>query len=236
VSLSGLFVKVEALESRCMALENILGTPYTAPQGHAQVPAISIDPSNQISHLSSSLHNNFNAEQDPNFNDFQWLYRATSTAHNAQCQPGILQFEQFAPSHHVASSDQVTTDEELRAWFDSNLPTFQITQSYDADVISPVVPGNSGPLVSDNNTSSPVDVSNSDPGATTSMITTPGAVHHCQQCMKSFSRATDLRRHARTQHDPRAPRYFCPSAGCDRHVRPFLRMDKLREHRARKNH
>jgi hypothetical protein len=54
----------------------------------------------------------------------------------------------------------------------------------------------------------------------------------CAHCFKTFTRHSDLRRHARS-HDPNAPRISCPFQGCGK---DFPRNDKLAEHRRRLQH
>jgi hypothetical protein len=54
----------------------------------------------------------------------------------------------------------------------------------------------------------------------------------CSHCFKTFTRHSDLRRHARS-HDPNAPRFFCPFQGCGK---DFPRNDKLAEHRRHLQH
>jgi hypothetical protein len=121
--------------------------------------------------------------------------------------------------HHPA------LDDEWQHLLDFESSTSLTTRNYDAALPSPVVQGSFGTPVLDN--SSPT------PGGSGSLVATPSRlVHHCQHCMKSFSRAGDLRRHGRS-HNPNATRFSCPRQDCGRY---FLRMDKLNDHRARKNH
>jgi uncharacterized Zn-finger protein len=56
--------------------------------------------------------------------------------------------------------------------------------------------------------------------------------HTCSQCFKTFTRRSDLRRHARS-HDANAQRFPCLFQGCGS---DFPRNDKLQEHRRRLNH
>jgi uncharacterized Zn-finger protein len=123
-------------------------------------------------------------------------------------------------SHHVTPSmGQPPTDDDWQHYFDFDLAssTLPSDQSYDARPLSPAVGG-------------PASASG---GSGSAMVATPSRpLHNCTDCMKSFSRLADLRRHARA-HNPNATRFTCSRLGCGRQ---FLRVDKLSEHRRRKNH
>ena len=58
----------------------------------------------------------------------------------------------------------------------------------------------------------------------------------CTICNTTYSRPEDLSRHAR-KHNPNATRYYCPKQGC-RFSGPsgVLRKDDLRKHQARRGH
>lgn len=51
--------------------------------------------------------------------------------------------------------------------------------------------------------------------------------HSCITCETCFTRASDLKRHIRSHHDPAVPVLCCPVPDCSR---MFVRKDKLNEH------
>jgi len=135
------------------------------------------------------------------------------------------------PGNHNTSMHEATVDAGVHGYgFDFNLSTFSSNPWF--DLPDPTVQGASfeAPVLD-----RPTSASN----GSTSTLLPPSSIasprrttHNCTQCMKSYSRLGDLRRHS-LSHNPNAPRFSCPQAACGRQ---FLRMDKLRDHRARKNH
>jgi hypothetical protein len=60
--------------------------------------------------------------------------------------------------------------------------------------------------------------------------TTQGVRHECSVCRMTFSRPSDLKRHA-SKHRPGPKRFSCPSTGCKRQGEDgFGRKDKLKSH------
>ena len=67
--------------------------------------------------------------------------------------------------------------------------------------------------------------------STQPLITRNGPRFFCDYsgCFKSYSRHSDMRRHA-LSHNTAAPLFFCRYAGCRRGMRGFVRKDKLMAH------
>ena len=52
--------------------------------------------------------------------------------------------------------------------------------------------------------------------------------HPCSQCAKTFTRASDVKRHELTHNNDR--KFYCPAPGCVRGEKGFTRKDKLMDH------
>lgn len=98
------------------------------------------------------------------------------------------------------------------------------------DTITPASPGPLGaaPFVS------PVDFNLVGPPAgppARPLATALGPRHTCPVCHKTYSRLSDLKRHA-AKHRAGPKEFNCPATGCRRHIgnRGFTRKDKMKDH------
>jgi len=224
-----LLARVEALEARCLTLENIVstGTPLFVQQN---VPATNVDTLSYTFVPSPTLSNHdFNAAEDPNTNSFR-LMDLPGRAMNANIDPGDMQLslDQFLAGQPVASIGQPTLDEDFQNSFNLQASIFPS----DPSTPGPITRGANLESTTLDNSGPVADWSSSNLVALAPVTNLHPSVHQCQYCMKSFSRISDVRRHSRS-HNPNAPRFFCSNTNCNRQ---FLRMDKLKDHRTRKNH
>ncbi|PMD18396.1 hypothetical protein NA56DRAFT_647856 [Hyaloscypha hepaticicola] len=216
--LAFLLDRIERLEARCALLEN------NFPRAFPQLDATFNAPNPVPNHLNNSL----NGHQPVYANTFGAMGPAASFSTTATLhQSGIpsLSFNADVTGNYADNIAQPTLNQEFHNSLGFDLSTFPSTEGYNVDVPEPTVP-----ILS---FSTPInDNPLSTPDASGSSTTTTSRLHNCQQCMKSFGRPADLRRHARS-HDRNAPRHFCPQPGCGY---SSLRPDKVTDHRAHKRH
>jgi hypothetical protein len=216
-----LLAEIDALKARCAALESL-----ARASSHG---SIMFDPSRNNNLAGSQVlgDDSTNSYQGVDANDFQRGYRGAAVPPTNLGSQGVDNGAAVSPSSYgvdmgspnvAPSMGQPTNDVDWDQWLD--LPS---DQSHDTGPLSPAVGGSYGVSVVD-------DPASASGGSGSAMVPTPSRpLHNCTHCMKSFSRLADLRRHARA-HNPNATQFTC-SCGDQ-----FLRMDKLRDHRRRKNH
>jgi hypothetical protein len=231
-----LLAEIEALKARCMTLENGAATryaPYLRPE-HGPITGANASNYTWVP-IPIESNNNFNAVQDPNANNFQWMDSAAGHATDVDLRLGNVQLSPgpVPTGHFVTCTDQPFVHDDLSALFDFEQVTFPSDPGSGSVLLGPAIPRGSFDDARFLDNSAPsAGVSSSAPMATVPVASPPRSVHQCQQCMKSYCHVGDLRRHARS-HNRNFPRLACPNTNC---TRQFLRMDKLREHRARKGH
>lgn len=210
-----LLAEIDALKARCTALENL-----ARASSHG---SIIFDP---------SRNHNLPGSQplgDNSINPYQVVYHGATVSTDPDFQQGVSpsSYDMNTGSHPVTTSTgQPTTDGYMDQWFDFDSSTLPSDQSHDTGPLSPAVGGSYGVSAVDN----PASASGGSGSAR--VATTSRSLHNCSDCMQSFSRLADLRRHVRA-HNPNATRFPCTQPDCGRE---FLRMDKLSDHRRRKNH
>jgi len=225
-----LLAEVEALKARCAMLENIALLRHTPQLSNKNVPVTSTDASSHTQLPTPILsNNNYNAAQGLDAKNFQWMTQAAGHDMNTDLNPvkTVLSPDPVPASHQLTHVDEALIDEDLQNWFDFDSSTFPSDPS-----TNPTTQGASFEASILDDSASSADGPTSILGHTSSVASRRRLAHHCAQCMKSYSRPGDLRRHARS-HNPNAPRFSCPQAACGRQ---FLRMDKLKDHRVRRGH
>jgi len=228
-----LLAEVEVLKTRCAALESRRAVSHIDQRDAftaAAVVGTSTYTSNPIPELGVGR---FNAYDVGNPNNFQIMDMATIPGMNMypHLGPQPSPYDMSLPGNHNTSMLEAVVDADVHGYgFDFNPSTFSSNPWFDlpdptvqeASFEAPILEG--PPSTSDGSTSTLLP-----PSSIPSLRRT---THNCTQCMKSYSRLGDLRRHS-LSHNPNAPRFSCPRAECGRQ---FLRMDKLKDHRARKHH
>jgi hypothetical protein len=224
--------KIDALESRCTALESL-----ARASSHGSI-IFDPSPNHNLPGSQALGDDSINPYQGVDANDFQGGYHSAAASPTDLGLQGVDNGAGVSPSsygmnsgsHHVTPSmGQPPTDGDwLQQYFDFDLAssTLPSDQSHDTGPLSPAFGGSHGVSVVDN----PASASGGSGSAMVAATSRPG--HRCTVCGKSFSRRVDLHRHA-LAHDPNAPQFPCPRLGCGRQ---FPRMDKLRDHRRRKHH
>lgn len=218
-----LLAEIDALKARCAALESL-----ARASSHG---SIIFDPSRNHNLPGSQAlgDDSINPYQGVDANDLQGVYHSTAVSTDPDFQLGISpsSYDTNTGSHHgTTGMGQPTTDVEWHQWVVLDSSTSSSNQSCDTGPLSPAIGESYGVSAVDNPTSA-------SGGSGSAMVaTTSRSLHNCTDCMKSFFRLADLRRHARA-HNPNATRFPCSRPGCGRQ---FLRVDKLSDHRRRKNH
>jgi hypothetical protein len=219
-----LLAEIDALKARCAALESLArasshGSIIFEPSRNHNLPGSLV--------LGDDSNNPY---QGVDANDLQGVDNGaavSSTDLDFQLGVSLSSYGMNTGSPHVTSSmGQPTTDLDWDQWVDFNPSTFPADQNHDAGRLNPAVGGSYEVSTVDSSASA-----SGGPGSPM-VAATSRPRHHCTDCMESFSRLADLRRHART-HNPNATRFPCTQPGCGRE---FRRMDKLSDHRRRKNH
>ena len=224
-----LLAEIDALKARCGALESL-----ARASSHGSILS---DPSrNQNLAGSQALgDDSTNSYKGVDANDFQRGYRGAAVPPTYLGFQGVDNGAAVSPSSYdmdmgsprvAPSMGQPTDDVDWDQLVNFGSSTSPLDQSHDTGPLSPAVGGNHGVSAVDN----PASASGGSGSAMVAATSHPG--HRCTVCGKSFSRRADLRRHA-LAHNPNAPQFPCPRLGCGRQ---FPRMDKLRDHRRRKNH
>ncbi|PMD41904.1 hypothetical protein L207DRAFT_511663 [Hyaloscypha variabilis F] len=225
-----LLAEIDALKARCLTLENIV---FTLDLDRAHMPSHIGGPLNlDAQHTHRPLDNlGGHGYQTSNDNLFQIMDQAIAVPTmandiNPVALPSSLNIAQT--ENYINNMDQATINEDLQDLFGLDASNIPWSHPYDVGMHSSTVQTD---FAAPQGVDAPPPVSSFSSDGTT-VATPPRSMHHCQHCMRAFSRAGDLRRHA-LSHNPNATRLSCPRAGCGRQ---FLRVDKLKDHRARKNH